>query len=271
MRLRFVAVVLSLVLAPLARAQTIFTHDPASLDGPSYWGSLKEPGAGGPWATCGSVLAGTEFVEVGTKQSPIDILNAVPATLAAITFSYMPLPFEVENNGHTIEVLAPAGSFVKIGTDRYDLLQLHIHVPSEHQIASRATALELHLVHRNAFGDLAVVGVLFDTGLPPNALLEEIIFAAPLVEGTNALEGRTLDATLLLPAKKSYWAYSGSLTTPPCTEGVRWSVLDTKLGVSQAALDRFSDIVAAFPGYGKYRFNARPVRPLGARGLFHSK
>jgi carbonic anhydrase len=271
MKVRVLAVFLCLLAAPAARAQTLFSQDPASPIGPSSWGSLAAPGAGGPWATCGSVLGGTEFVEVGKKQSPIDILNPVEAKLPGLTFAYVLAPFEVENNGHTIEVPIPPGSFLRIGDSSYELAQFHIHVPSEHQVASKPAALELHLVHRNAFGDLAVVGVLFDTGLPPNKLLEDIILAAPMVEGTNAVEGRTIDPAALLPASKTYYAYSGSLTTPPCTEGVRWSVLDTKIGVSQAALDRFSSIVAAFPGYAGYRFNARPVRPVNGRGVFHGK
>jgi carbonic anhydrase len=274
MRLRFVAAVLSLVLAPLAHAQTtLFNQNEASPLGPNYWGTLKPPGAGGPWATCGSVLAGTELVEVGTKQSPIDILDPVPAPLPALTFTYAPAPFEVENNGHTIEVVWPAGSFLRIGQDGYELRQFHIHVPSEHKIASKFSKLELHLVHQNAFGDLAVVGVMFDTGLPANKLIEQVIAAAPLDEGVNVIEGATIDAMALLPApgSRGYYAYSGALTTPPCTEGVRWSVLETPIGISQLALDHVYEIVARFPGYDGYQFNNRPVRPLHDRKIFRKQ
>jgi carbonic anhydrase len=271
MKVRVLAVLLALLAAPAARAATLFSQDPASPIGPRFWGSLETPGAGGPWATCGSVLSGTDVVEVGLKQSPVDIVKAVDAALPALTFTYAPAPFEVENNGHTIEVVFPPGSFVKIGPDRYELQQFHVHTPSEHTVSGSSSALELHLVHKNAFGDLAVVGVLFDTGLPPNKLIEDVIFAAPMGPGVNAIEGRTIDATAFLPAKKTHWAYSGSLTTPPCTEGVRWTVLDTKLGISQAAIDHLEAIVALFPGYGGYRQNNRPVRDLHGRGLFHSK
>ena len=270
MKLRVLAVLLALVAAPAARAQ-LFSQDPESAIGPDHWGTLAAPGAGGPWATCGSVLNGTDFVQVGLKQSPIDIVGAVDAPLPNLVFSYQPAPFEVENNGHTIEVVFPPGSVVKIGESTYELQQFHIHTPSEHAVAGKLSGLELHLVHKNAYGDLAVVGVLFDTSLPPNRLIGSIIAAAPMEEGVNVVEGRTIDATQLLPWKKTYFAYSGSLTTPPCTEGVRWSVLDTKLGISQAALDRLQAIVAKFPGYDGYRFNNRPVRPLNGRGVFHSK
>jgi len=221
-----------------------------------------------PFATCGSVVAPGGFVEVGTKQSPVDIVGARPAALPLPLTLYGNTPFQVENTGHVIEVPYAPGSTLVIGFDTYQLAQFHFHAPAEHAVNGRLADMELHLVHRNALGNLAVVGVLLEVGPRPNPLIEEIFAVAPRVEGVAALQGRTLNARDLLPLNAfSFWTYSGSLTTPPCSEGVMWTVLKNPVNVSQATVDRFRAIIAAFPGYEGFSANNRPVRPLNGRAI----
>jgi len=209
--------------ATLASAQE-FNHDPESLIGPNFWGSLTFP-----FATCG---AGDPFVEVGKKQSPVNIVVAdtVRVGLPALAFQYRATPFVVENTGHVVEVPYESGSAIRVGQDapdKYQLLQFHFHAPSEHTVDGQFAAAELHLVHRNALLDLAVVGVLVNVGFPVNAVIDEILLNAPAEEGEVTLPG-FINAKDILPRSKRYFNYSGSLTTPPCSEGVRWFVLKSR-------------------------------------------
>lgn len=240
-----------------------WNHDPASSIGPSFWGTLSFP-----FGTCGSRFPSPDgpFTEVGARQSPIDIAAPRTADVPEPQFHYRETPFEIENTGHVIEVPCAPGSTLVLGDDTYDLVQFHFHVPSEHAMAGRRSSMELHLVHQNLLGDVAVVGVLVEVGPNPNPLLEEILAQAPLLPGTVALEGETLDPRDLLPKDLSpFFAYTGSLTTPPCSEGVRWNVLANPVSVSQAALERFRRIVAKFPGYDGFEANSRPLAPLNGR------
>lgn len=256
---------LALLLAlPLHAAAVDWNHNPDAATGPSFWGALTFP-----FATCGAVLSpNSPFVEVGLKQSPVDIAGAAAALLPAPIFLYGSTPFEVENTGHVVEVPYVAGSKLLVGLDSYDLVQFHFHAPSEHTVNGRLSSMELHLVHRNALGNLAVVGVLLQVGRNPNPVIEEIFANAPLTPGAVPVEGRTLNARELLPRNAfTHWTYSGSLTTPPCSEGVRWIVLKTPVAVSQAALDRYQRIISLLPGYGGFSANNRPVRPLNGRAI----
>src|SRR5262245_30824258 len=205
--------------ATLASAQVEWNHNPASDIGPNFWGELTFP-----FATCG---AGEPFVEVGQKQSPVNIVTAetVAAGLPALAFQYHATPFVVENTGHVIEVPYAPGSAIRVGQDTYQLLQFHVHAPSEHTVNGQSAAAELHLVHRNALLDLAVVGVLVNVGSPVNAVIDEILRTASTESGEEVSLPGSVNAKDVLPKSKNYFTYSGSLTTPPCSEGVRWFVL----------------------------------------------
>lgn len=237
-----------------------WNHDPASPVGPPAWGDVAVP-----FGTCGTAARG----EVGVRQSPVDIVGAVPAALLPPLFAYKPMPFTIENTGHVIEVPAPPGSKVVFGSDTYELVQLHFHTPSEHTVNGRLSSMELHLVHRDALGNLAVVGVLLEVGAAPNRLIDEIFQLAPAVAGTSVeAPGRTINAANLLPlVPLRFWTYSGSLTTPPCSEGVRWTVLKTPVNVSLATMLRYQEIIAAFPGYGGFASNNRHVAKLNGRPI----
>ena len=256
--------------ATLASAQVAWNHNPASDIGPKFWGSLSFP-----FAACGSefdpvtnVLDG--FVEVGRKQTPVDIViaNTVPVALPGLTFQYLATPFIVENTGHVVEVPYAPGSFLRDGQDTYELLQFHLHAPSEHTVNGVFAAAELHLVHWNILLDLAVVGILLQVGAPVNVVLDQILLNAPLDEGGVDLGG-VINAKDVLPQFVSYYKYSGSLTTPPCSEGVRWFVLKEPVFVSQAAIDKLHVIISLFPEYEGFPDNNRPVRPLNGRAILN--
>ncbi|MGE5239525.1 MAG: carbonic anhydrase [Chloroflexota bacterium] len=275
------AVVILVLFATSASAQVAWNHDPASDIGPNFWGSLSFP-----FAACGSqfdpvtnVLDG--FVQVGLKQSPVDIVVAstIPTALPALTFQYNPTPFIIENTGHVVEVPYEAGSFLRVGQDTYQLLQFHLHAPSEHAINGVLADAELHLVHRNALLDLAVVGVMIKAGGPVNRLLDQILLNAPLdCPGVPPCEVELvgdINATEVLPPSQGYYNYSGSLTTPPCSEGVRWFVLKDPVFVTQRAITRFHQIIGRFPTYQPpinfrvWNDNNRPVRPLNGRAIWN--
>ncbi len=195
-------------------------------------------------------------------QTPIDLPASAGADASAhLTFSYHPLALSLLNNGHTLQVVAASGSSVVVGpapADRYELAQFHFHSPSEHTLAGKAFDLELHLVHKNAAGNLLVVGLLFQKG-KENPLLEPIFARAPTEAGKDPVaQGQEMvDPASLLPARSAYFHYTGSLTVPPCTEGVAWYVMATAGEVSDAQIARYQ---ALFHGATN-----RPVQPLAQR------
>jgi carbonic anhydrase len=263
----FVAAFAALIAsAPRVATALEWNHDPESHAGPRNWGGVTFP-----FATCGATLPtldGAAFTEVGKRQSPVDIVGAEAAPIPEPHFRYRDTPFEIENTGHVIEIPYAPGSRLSFGLDEYELVQFHFHTPSEHTVNGRPSSMELHLVHRDRLGNLAVVGVLLEVGPNPNPLIEEIFAHAPLAEGTVPVEGKTLNARDLLPREpRRFWTYAGSLTTPPCSEGVRWTVLKTPVNVSQATVDRFHAIVGSFPGYEGFTSNSRPVAPLHGRTI----
>ena len=274
--IRALAAAATLISCAIPALAVDWNHDPGSAIGPGFWGTLPAGGILSTFATCGSNIRTAPalgFVEVGLKQSPINIVQArtVPSTLPPLLPLYGNTPFEVENTGHVVEVPYAAGNRLFVGVDAYELVQFHFHTRSEHQIDGTATDMEMHLVHQNSLGDLAVLGVMLRVGQPANRLLDEIVANAPFTAGAAALEGRTINARNLLPFSLAYYTYSGSLTTPSCAEGVRWLLLKNPVNVSQATVDRLQQIVSLFPGYAGYRFNNRPVRPLNGRPVLSTR
>ena len=192
----------------------------------------------------------------GQEQSPIDIRNARVEALPALQFSYGKVSPSIVNNGHTVQVNVPAGQFLQVGDHRYELLQFHFHTPSEERVEGKASAMVGHLVHRDAQGKLAVVAVLIQPGRA-NAAFESVLSHLPARAGeTLTVDGLQVDLAALLPASRRYYDFEGSLTTPPCSEGVHWMVLADPVTLSAKAIRSFRKIYAA---------NARPVQPLNDR------
>jgi carbonic anhydrase len=241
------AVAVLLVSLLVARARAEEAHWGYGKEhGPSQWSELKPE-----FETCSA----------GKRQSPIDITAAEKANLPAIDFKYQASPLRIVNNGHTIQVNFPAGSTITIADHSYGLLQFHFHTPSEEAIRGKHHALVAHFVHKDADGKLAVVAVLFDAG-KSNPVLAPVLANMPREEGPErTLEGTSLDPAKLLPAKRGYYEFEGSLTTPPCSEGVRWLVLKQPVTLSQQQLDAFRKL---YPG------NARPTQPLNGRTVRES-
>jgi len=215
--------------------------------GPTHWGDIKSD-----YAMC----------KTGKNQSPIDITNAVKADLSLIQFSYKPVQLKIINNGHTIQVNYAEGSFINVGGKPYQLVQFHFHHPSEEKIKGKNFDMVAHLVHKSAEGNLAVVAVLIKKG-QANALIEALWANLPKEEGTEIVPANVMiDASGLLPAQQGYYTFTGSLTTPPCTEGVTWFVLKAPIELSSAQINRFAHF---------YKHNARPVQPLDGRVVSESR
>lgn len=209
---------------------------------PEHWGHLSSE-----WAVCSE----------GTKQSPINLDSATENDLTNIEFSYQPSAVNILNNGHTIQVNYDEGSYIIADGTRYDLLQFHVHAPSEHSVGGELFPAELHLVHRSAEGNLAVVGIMLAEGAE-NAAYAPVWNNLPAEESPVVTLDVTVDAATLLPDGTLTYRYSGSLTTPPCTEGVSWFVMTTPVEISTEQMTAFLNI---------YEGNNRPVQPLNEREL----
>lgn len=222
----------------------------------------EHPGHGTHWGYKGDIgpqawtrLKPEYSACAGKNQSPINVTGTVDAKLQPVRFNYMAGGTEVVNNGHTIQVNYEAGSSASMDGIRFELKQFHFHAPSENQINGKSFPLEAHLVHADKDGNLAVVSVLFDLG-PANPAVGAAWGQMPKAEGKAALPAKA-SANGLLPASRDYYRYNGSLTTPPCTEGVRWVVMKRPMTISKEQLEAFKTTL----GFE----NNRPVQPVNAR------
>lgn len=213
--------------------------------GSQHWGDM-EPG----FAEC----------KLGKIQTPIDIRSAKKATLAPIGFGYTQSDAEVINNGHTIQVNLPAGGKVTLDGEEYQLLQFHFHTPSEEKVNGKSYSMVAHLVHKSAAGKLAVVAVLFKQG-KENQALKAVFDNLPAKEGEKNPLKSGLNAADLLPADQGYYKFEGSLTTPPCSEGVKWQVIKQPVEMSNKQIKAFRTL---------YKMNARPIQPLNGRTVEQS-
>jgi len=192
----------------------------------------------------------------GTKQSPLNIVGPFEKSKDVLAVSYKEGALKILNNGHTIQVNVEPGSTLKINKDVYNLLQFHFHRPSEEQIDGKPMAMVAHFVHKNAEGKLAVLGVLLNEG-KDNDAIKTIWEKAPKSEGPElVVDGVKFNPAVLVPAALTHYSYEGSLTTPPCTEGVNFFILKTTMDIGKKQ-------VADFP----YKKNARPVQALNGRKI----
>jgi len=200
-----------------------------------------------------------ELCGAGNNQSPIDISAVTITDLADIEFNYQASPLEITNNGHTIQVNYAPGSSITVGDKKYELLQFHFHSPSEHTVGGKAYDMVAHLVHKSADGQLGVVGVMFKAGSAVNNAIAKVWLNMPEKAGTTVdVSDVVINAADLLPRDMTYFNYSGSLTTPPCSEGVNWMVMATP---NQIASEQVKQFTRLFP------LSARPVQPLNGRSV----
>ena len=209
--------------------------------GPSNWGELSPQ-----FAACRD----------GKNQSPVDIAAVVDAPLPPLALAYGSAATSVVNNGHTVQFNFAPGSVLKVDGLSFELKQLHFHTPSENRIDGKSYPLEAHLVHASSDGQLAVVAVLYQPG-SDNAVLADSWAQLPMQASEPLPLSVALKAQDLLPAARDYYRYNGSLTTPPCTEGVRWLVMKEHPQISQKQVEHFMAAVG--------QPNNRPVQPYHAR------
>jgi len=216
-------------------------------EGPAHWGDLSKD-----YHAC----------KAGKSQSPISISKTSKVKAPVLKFNYKATPLNVVNNGHTLQVNYKPGSTLTIGKDTYKLLQFHFHTPSEHKRYGKNRPMEVHFVHINDKKELAVVGIFMRLGRA-NKLFAQILKNAPKAKGTNDVKDAMVNGKgLHSSAMKTYFNYSGSLTTPPCSEGVRWFVMKNSVRVSKAQ-------VAAFKKF--FKMNARSVQALNGRKINQNK
>ena len=210
--------------------------------GPAYWGELSPE-----YAACGS----------GAAQSPIDVDTVKEENLVNLAFNYNPSNVNILNNGHTVEVVYDPGSSFTVDGEQYDLKQFHFHAPSEHTVDGQFAAIELHLVHETADGKKAVVAVLINEGAA-NPAFTPVWRHLPATETAETTYDVPVNAASFLPADQTTFRYAGSLTTPPCTEGVSWFIMIHPVEMS-------AEQIAAFQAI--YDGNHRPVQPVNDRTI----
>ncbi|MEY2688302.1 MAG: hypothetical protein RL375_2500 [Pseudomonadota bacterium] len=208
--------------------------------GPAHWGELKPE-----FATCAK----------GQRQSPIDIRGGLKVDLEPIKFDYRPLPFGVVDNGHTIQANLQPGNAIEVAGRRYDLLQFHFHRPSEERINGRQYDMVIHLVHKDPEGRLAVVAVLVEQGRN-HPVIQAVWNSLPLERHDELASPVPIDLNQLLPEDRRYYTYMGSLTTPPCSEGVLWMVIKQPATLSPEQIGLFARL---------YPMNARPIQQPSGR------
>lgn len=213
----------------------------AGATGPAHWAELAPE-----YAAC-----------KGRSQSPVELGGARPAPYVPLAFQYQSRPLHIVNDGRQIRVRYPPGSSLLVRGRRYELVEFHVHAPGEHRIAGIPPDLEFQLHHRDHQGRLAIVAILGRAGHRPNSTLQRIVEHLPPLGG-ESYYGRQvgINPLFLLPSRREYFRYAGSLTEPPCTEGAEWFVLSTPLEVEAAVLHHFHRVLEN---------NARPVQPLHGR------
>lgn len=209
-------------------------------EGPEHWGELAEE---------------FDMCARGRNQSPIDLVADIDADLPELIFDYTnPGNLDEINTGHAIQEMVNPGNFILFSGERFELKQFHFHGPSEHLVGGRSFPMEVHFVHQNEEGDYAVVGLLFEEG-EFNELMNEL--PSFRVERGEDPHADPVDFNELVVGREEYFLYNGSLTTPPCTEGVRWVVLKRPIIASPEQIQHFHDLL----GFD----NNRPIQPHNSR------
>ncbi len=209
--------------------------------GPENWGNVSPD-----FQTCHN----------GKFQSPIDIRNTIEAKLPALQLEFRTAMEKLVNNGHTVQVNVKNEDDFMLDGEAFHLMQYHFHTPSENQINGHSYPLEAHFVHSNDQGELAVVAVMFEVG-KANSALDPILAVVPEQLNHEVEIKQRMDLRPLFPQNLHYYRYSGSLTTPPCTEGLRWLVMKQPVTLSAEQLKAFQQVLK--------NHNNRPLQPLHGR------
>jgi len=237
-KILFAASLLMLSGAVMAAGGTQWDY--AGAAGPENWGKLTPE-----YGACS-----------GRNQSPINLAGMVDAKLTPLVFSYKKQAAEIVNNGHTVQIDVAPGNSIKLDGRQFDLKQFHFHAPSENLIKGKSYPLEGHLVHADKDGNLVVVAVMFEAG-KASKTLAQAWKQMPAKAGDKATLSDKIAVLDLLPAQHGYYRYNGSLTTPPCSEGVRWIVMKKPMSASKEQIVAFTAVLA--------HPNNRPLQAVNAR------
>ena len=212
-------------------------------DGPEYWGSIDDT---------------YKLCDEGKNQSPIDITSALDTSLPDIQFNYFPGIEMMTNKHHSILLTDTSSSEIIVNKQAYQLQQLHFHSPSEHTVNGQSFPMEIHFIHKNSESEYAVISILVKQG-NPNTSLNTIWQEDLPNSGTRKKLNQYFNAFDLLPEQYDYYRYNGSLTTPPCSEGISWFVLKTPIQASESQIKQMTKL---FP-----EGNNRPTQMLHARNI----
>ncbi|KAK4412915.1 Alpha carbonic anhydrase 7 [Sesamum alatum] len=235
--------------------ETSFSYVIGAKDGPENWGNLNPN-----WTTCGT----------GKSQSPINILDYqvnVTNSLGDLNRKYHPTKVLLKNKGHDIEVeweKGAAGGII-INGDEFKLQQCHWHIPAEHTVNGHRFDMELHIVHANYRGDIAVVGILYKCGCA-DPFLAKLLPYLPLATPEGYPLKRAINPSSIKIPGREYYRYNGSLTTPPCSENVTWTVFKKVKTVSYEQIQALKDAV-----HDGDTGNARPTQPTNGRTVYAFK
>lgn len=229
----------------------------ADESGSSVWGYVGNTSPEN-WSNLSSTY---KACQAGLQQSPIDLRGGIEAELAAVDIRYRPIPLTILNNGHTIQVDAVSGNSISLDGEEFELKQFHFHHPSEHTVDGEVFPMEVHFVHANGRGELAVLGVFLKEGTE-SSLLRPVWENMPYQKANaRTISGVEVDIAGILPSDRAMFRYFGSLTTPPCSEIVKWVVFQEPMEASREQISEFKNL---FP------LNARPVQPLNRRFVLQS-
>ncbi|MFM2447948.1 MAG: hypothetical protein RIS44_398 [Pseudomonadota bacterium] len=215
-------------------------------NGPEAWAELKPE-----YAACGK----------GERQSPIDVRDGIKVQLDAVQFHYQAPDFRVIDDGRTVRVLVAPGSSMEVMGRRFELKHLQFHRPSEVHVNGKAFDMAVHLVHQDVDGRSAVVAVQLERG-SAHSVVQAVWNNLPLEKGVEQVARAPLDLVALLPADQRYITFMGSMTTPPCQEGVLWVVMKQPVGISDYQVAVFSRL---------YPMNARPLQAVNGRMVKESE
>ena len=210
-------------------------------EGPGHWGKLDPE-----FRACSE----------GKNQSPINLTGFIESDLTPLGIHYGAGGKEIINNGHSIQVNYAPGSKISVDGHEFELKQFHFHAPSENHINGNSYPMEAHLVHADENGKLAVIAVMFVEG-PANQSIANAWSHMSGKAGDRQSLSSAVSAEGILPSNRDYYRFNGSLTTPPCSEGVWWLVMKETVTASKEQIEKFSQIM----GYP----NNRPIQPLNAR------
>jgi len=210
--------------------------------GPAHWAEINPE-----YSAC-----------AGKSQSPINLTGFEDIDLADLKFNYQAGTTDFLNNGHTTKVSYQAGSTIEVDGKSFELKQFHFHAPSENHINGQSFPMEMHLVHKNTDGSAAVVALMFIPG-EKNTFIEQLWANMPQKTGDKNSLKTALNVNDLLPKNRDYYRFAGSLTTPPCSEGLHWLVLKNPVHISQEQWKTFAKIIGS-P-------NNRPIQALNGRKI----